>query len=164
MGLLSRLRPGSRTRLVLPPPGVLRRERRALTKAREEELRNLGGLLLEMYRQNRFREELLRERCERLLELDDRMAHVEGLLSALRRGLPPGRCDCGALLVWNAHFCANCGRAAGEQPLVGCAHCGAPLAADVSFCPACGTPVVPAASVEGEAVALEVAADAQLEG
>jgi hypothetical protein len=151
MRLLSRLRPGrSRGRFVLPPPGVLRRERRTLLKTREAELRDLGGLLVEMYRQNRFREDLVRERCERLLELDERALHVEGLLSALRRGLPPGRCECGALLVWNAHFCANCGRAAGEI-LVGCTSCGAPLPADANFCAACGAAVVPAATVEGTA-------------
>jgi hypothetical protein len=33
-----------------PQAGVLRRERRALLRAREDVLRDLGGLLVEMYR------------------------------------------------------------------------------------------------------------------
>ena len=33
-----------------PHPGLLRRERRALLKARDERLRDLGGLVVEMYR------------------------------------------------------------------------------------------------------------------
>jgi hypothetical protein len=146
MGLLSRLRLGGSAtsprsaRLALPPPGVLRREKRTLQKAREAELRDLGGLLLEMYRQDDFREDLLQERCAGLLELDERLFEVDGLLAALRRGLPPGRCPCGAPLPWNSHFCANCGRPAGE-PVVTCRRCGGPLAADASFCPRCATPV-----------------------
>ena len=46
-----------------PHAGLLRRERRALIKAREDELRELGGLLVEMYRRGGFREDLLAERC-----------------------------------------------------------------------------------------------------
>ena len=42
-----------------PQAGVLRRERRALLKAREDALRDLGGLLVEMYRRGGFRDDLL---------------------------------------------------------------------------------------------------------
>jgi Double zinc ribbon len=140
----------------VPPPGVLRRERKILEKARDAELRDLGGLLFEMYRQDRFREDLLHERCARVLDLDERLLEVDGLLAALRRGLPAARCECGAPLPWNSHFCANCGRAAGE-PLVTCRRCDAPLAADASFCAHCGTAVDPPAVVApGEATALEL--------
>ncbi|MBA3787994.1 MAG: hypothetical protein H0X21_04785, partial [Actinobacteria bacterium] len=45
-----------------PPPGELRRERRALLRLREERLRDLGGIALEMYRRDRFREDLVLER------------------------------------------------------------------------------------------------------
>ena len=38
--------------------GVLRRERRTLLKAREDTLRDLGGLLVEMYRRGGFRDDL----------------------------------------------------------------------------------------------------------
>jgi hypothetical protein len=154
MGVRSRLRLG-RSRVTLPPPGVLRRERKALEKARDAELRDLGGLLFEMYRQDRFREDLLQERCARVLDLDERLLEVDGLLAALRRGLPPERCACGAPLAWNAHFCANCGRAAGD-PVVVCRECSAPLAADSSFCQRCGQAVNPPPIVAGEATALEL--------
>src|ERR1700693_3245265 len=63
-----------RTKSALPPAGVLRRERRALLQVREERLRDLGGLLLEMFRRDRFREDLVRERCEELLEIDEHLA------------------------------------------------------------------------------------------
>jgi hypothetical protein len=169
MGLFSRLRLGGSAaspraaRRALPPPGVLRREKKALQRARETELRDLGGLLLEMYRQDDFREDLLQEGCARLLELDERLFEVDGLLAALRRGLPPGRCTCGAPLLWNSHFCANCGRPAGEA-VVACRRCGGPLAADTSFCPRCATPVrddtLPAAE---EPVSLELEAPGEPE-
>ena len=55
-------RPGRPARSAVPPAGVLRRERRALLQFREERLRDLGGLLLEMFRRDRFREDLIRER------------------------------------------------------------------------------------------------------
>src|SRR4029450_4615665 len=42
-----------------PSPGALRRERRAIVKAREERIQHLGGLTLEMYRRSSFRDELL---------------------------------------------------------------------------------------------------------
>ena len=44
-------------------PGALRRERRAILKAREELLRDLGGLAMEMYRREQFREDLLSEQA-----------------------------------------------------------------------------------------------------
>ena len=40
------------------PAGVLRRERRALLRARTTRLGDLGGLLVEMYRRGAFREDL----------------------------------------------------------------------------------------------------------
>ena len=42
-------------RRALPPAGQLRRERRALLQLREQRLRDLGGLMLEMYRRDQFR-------------------------------------------------------------------------------------------------------------
>ena len=58
-----------RRRRVAPPVSELRRERRALMRVREERLRDLGGLALEMYRRDRFREDLLIERCTDLIAL-----------------------------------------------------------------------------------------------
>src|SRR5918911_130624 len=86
-------------RRALPQPGQLRRERRLLLRAREQRIRDLGGLMLEMYRRDQFRQDLLVERCEELLALDDRLQELETLLAAavsVRRVAPPARCTCGA--------------------------------------------------------------------
>ena len=87
--------------------GILRRERRALIKAREERLRDLGGLLVEMYRRGGFRDDLLAERCADIVGIDARLAEVDDLLHARRRA---PRCECGAPILRHSHFCPNCGR------------------------------------------------------
>jgi hypothetical protein len=91
-----------------PPAGVLRRERRALQRLREERLRDLGGLLLEMYRRGSFREELLSEQCADLVAIETRLADIHLTLSGPPRRAP--RCICGAPLLPGARFCASCGR------------------------------------------------------
>jgi hypothetical protein len=96
----------------------LRRERRALLRLREQKLRDLGGLALEMYRRDQFRENLLLERCAELIGLEARIHELDVLLGAVRpahlaggRGAPrTARCECGAPLLWRSRFCANCGR------------------------------------------------------
>lgn len=93
-----------------PQPGVLRRERRALLKAREDALRDLGGLLVEMYRRGGFRDDLLAERAATVVGIDARLAEIEELLHAGRR-VP--RCECGAPILRGSHFCPNCGRELG---------------------------------------------------
>ena len=122
-------------------PGQLRRERRALSRMREERIRDLGGLALEMVRRNRFRQDLLFEQCREVLVLEDRIRVLDDALdraSAARHRRGEMYCECGAPLAWGAHFCANCGRGAGEA-VVSCARCGAPLPADARFCATCGT-------------------------
>jgi predicted amidophosphoribosyltransferase len=117
---------------------VLKREQRALLREREERVRDLGGLVFEMFRRDRFRVELVTERCADLVAVDQRLGELDSLLSASRRSQ---RCACGAPLAWGAHFCANCGRAVGSRPVVACARCGTPLPADVKFCGNCGSAV-----------------------
>jgi uncharacterized protein YjiS (DUF1127 family) len=121
----------------IPPPGVLRRERRALLQFREERLRDLGGLLLEMFRRDRFREDLVRERCEELLELDDHLAALDSLLGLSWTPPEPARCTCGAPLGEDARFCAACGRTVGPASRQ-CTACGSALAEDAVFCARCG--------------------------
>jgi uncharacterized protein YjiS (DUF1127 family) len=97
----------------LPPLGRLRRERRELLRTREERLRDLGGLMLEMFRRDQFRRELLLERCGNLVSLEDRIGELDTLIEAsLSRGRtrPAVRCECGAAVFWGAQFCAQCGR------------------------------------------------------
>src|SRR5262245_42180565 len=126
-----------RGRSSLPPPGVLRRERRALIDFREERLRDLGGLLLEMFRRNRFREDLVRERCEELVDINEHLASLDALLGISWTAPEPARCACGAPLVDEARFCPVCGRSVGEATRP-CPRCGNALSADAAFCPRCG--------------------------
>jgi hypothetical protein len=90
-----------------PHAGLLRRERRSLLKAREGALRDLGGLLVEMYRRGGFRDDLLAERASMVVGIDARLAEIEDLLHARRK---VARCECGAPILRGSHFCPNCGR------------------------------------------------------
>ncbi len=90
-----------------PHAGLLRRERRALVRAREGELRDLGGLLVEMYRRGGFRDDLLAERAATVVGIDARLAEIDELLQ--NRG-HSARCECGAPILRGSHFCPNCGR------------------------------------------------------
>ena len=134
-----------RLRRVAPSPGALRRERRAIIKAREERIRDLGGLVLEMYRHDVFREDLLNEQCQEVVGLELRLQELDSMLEAATtaRRAPAARCACGAPTVWGSHFCANCGRPVGETPVVSCEGCGHPLPADASFCASCGSSAEP---------------------
>jgi hypothetical protein len=108
--------------------------------------------MLEMYRRDQFRQDLLVGHCIDLIGLEERLHEVDSLLAAAvsaRRPAPAARCSCGAPLHWGSHFCANCGRPTPQAPpVVTCTACGAPLPADVRFCPSCGRSVdAPAAGV-----------------
>jgi zinc ribbon protein len=90
-----------------PHAGLLRREHKALLRAREDRLRDLGGLLVEMYRRGAFRDDLLQEGCADIVGIDARLADIDDLLHARRRA---PRCECGAPILRGSHFCPNCGR------------------------------------------------------
>jgi hypothetical protein len=155
-GAAASARPEGPPRRSLPHPGQLRRERRALLRVREQRLRDLGGLMLEMFRRDQFRQDLLVDRCDELVALDERLQELDTLLAAavsVRRAAPPARCTCGAPLVWGSHFCANCGRpVAATPPVVACPQCGSALAADAKFCAVCGKAVGPEQQSEAAAV------------
>ena len=67
-------------------PRELKRERKALLEVREERLRDLGGLALEMYKRDRFNAGLVVERCAELVAIEARVQEIDALLdgSALR--------------------------------------------------------------------------------
>jgi|SRR5919197_475627 hypothetical protein len=101
---------------------ALRRERRLLRRVREQRLRDLGGLMLELYRRGTFREDLLAEQCAQLVGIDDRLATLD---AALSRGGGERRCTCGAPILRGSRFCPSCGRAvaplrtpAGEETVI----------------------------------------------
>ena len=86
---------------------------------------------------DRFREDLIRERCEELLEIDDHLAALDSLLGLSWTPPDQARCACGATIAGNAPFCAACGRSLGEATR-SCAACGNALPADATFCSRCG--------------------------
>jgi hypothetical protein len=111
MGLFSSSREGGITPR-RPHAGALRRERRALLKARETALGDLGGLLLEMYRRGGFREDLLSERAAGVIGIDVRLAEIDELLDYRGR---PARCECGAPILRGSRFCPSCGRSVARE-------------------------------------------------
>jgi hypothetical protein len=123
----------------------MRRERRALARRREIEIRDVGGLAVEMVRRDRFRPELLIERAGEVLTVEQRLHELDSLLAAEAavRGLHHvPHCKCGAPLPPGVHFCSHCGRPAASTPPVStCAHCGQPLPAETNFCSFCGNAV-----------------------
>jgi hypothetical protein len=105
---------------VVPPPRELKRERKALLQVREERLRDLGGLTLEMYKRDRFVAGLVVERCAELAAIEARVQEIDELLdgtASLRGGRHGAVCVCGAPLMLGARFCATCGRPATGDPL-----------------------------------------------
>jgi hypothetical protein len=137
------------------------RERRALGRRREIELRDVGGLAVEMVRRDRFNPDLLVTRAGEVLELERRIHELDSLLAAegaVRGVRGVAHCKCGAPLAPGVHFCSHCGRpASGTPPVLTCTHCGQPLPADVNFCAFCGHGVAAEEylAAEGEAAPVE---------
>ena len=120
-------------------------------RTREERIRDLGGLMLEMFRRDQFKQDLLIEQCQEVIAVESRLREIDELLEvsvAQRREGVGHRCTCGAPIQWGSHFCANCGRPVGEEPVVSCSNCGNAIPADAQFCAHCGT-AVPAATDDG---------------
>jgi hypothetical protein len=101
-----------------PAASDLRRERRALLLLREERLRELGGLTLEMYRRDHFNETLVIERCAELVAIEARVSEIDALLQGARglRRRGAAICECGAPVLMGARFCPSCGRSQFEEP------------------------------------------------
>ena len=63
-----------------------------------------------MFRQNRFNDELVRERCSELVELDRRLAELDEVLRAATHRAPLRRHECGSEIPPFSRFCPGCGR------------------------------------------------------
>jgi hypothetical protein len=78
---------------------------------REDRLRDLGGLTLEMYRRDQFNETLIVERCAELVAIEARVGEIVAILAGARgirrRNAPV--CRCGAPILVGARFCPSCG-------------------------------------------------------
>ena len=112
-----------------------------MLRLREDKIRDVGGLVLEMYRQDAFREGLLYEQCAEIASIEERLHELDTLLAAAaasRTAPPAARCACGSPLLWGSHFCANCGRPVAQAPVLACPSCGHALAADARYCTLCG--------------------------
>ncbi len=86
-----------------------------MLQVREERLRDLGGLALEMYKRDRFNAGLVVERCAELVAIEARVHEIDAVLDGsarLRRGSVT--CVCGAPFLLGARFCATCGRPVAE--------------------------------------------------
>jgi hypothetical protein len=103
-------------RKAAPAASELRRERRALLQIREDRLRDLGGLTLEMYRRDQFNEALVVERCAELVAIETRISEIDALVSGLGlRRRQHSICACGAPILVGARFCPSCGRVLDEE-------------------------------------------------
>ena len=91
--------------------GSLLRERRALVAEREQRVRDLGGVLLELFRRGERRDELLQTLCEEILAIEQRLHGIDTQVSGTGAAdAPPTvRCVCGAPLAWDAERCEVCG-------------------------------------------------------
>jgi hypothetical protein len=109
--------PAPRRRRYLPPPSRLRRERHLLLRFREQRINELGGLVLEMYREDQFRQDVVHERAGEIVALEERVREVDRLLAArTSRAERTLRCArCGAHLYPGARFCPSCGQALEAQ-------------------------------------------------
>jgi hypothetical protein len=96
--------------------GKLRRRLRYLRRVRDLELRDLGGLVYETYRQKRPRQELVERKVRVLAATDKELSGLELALNdrrPLRELRMPGiggQCPrCGEVYGSAARFCSNCG-------------------------------------------------------
>jgi NADH pyrophosphatase NudC (nudix superfamily) len=133
----------------------IRSQIRALRKQKQDALKELGAAIYAMARRNELSEERIRDRCEGVGRLDDRIREKEEELRRLHQrtqeaiGHPraAGTCVCGAKLYEEMRYCPNCGRKAPEPPAgeaevrpagVACPRCGTTVPPGGSYCPGCG--------------------------
>ncbi len=109
-------------RLGLTQRGRLRRQIRFLRKQRELQMRDLGGLIFDMYRFGSKRQDLVREKLKLMFEADRELRAFEAMLGGRRGPLEVrepgvgGSCPrCLTLYSTDAHYCWRCGLALTEQ-------------------------------------------------
>ena len=100
----------------------LRRRVRFLRKQRELQMRDLGGLIFDMYRFGSKRQDLVREKLRAMFEADRELREFEALLGGRQGSLDvrepgvAGSCPrCLTLYSTDAHYCWRCGLALTEE-------------------------------------------------
>jgi hypothetical protein len=103
--------------------GRARRRLRYLRRLRELQLRDLGGLVFDLYRFGEQREQLVRAKLDRIIATDKEIRALEVAME--ERGRPRevrqpgvgGACaGCGELHSTYARFCSGCGRELSGPP------------------------------------------------
>lgn len=98
--------------------GRARRRLRYLRQLRDLQLRDLGGLVFDLYRFGEQREALVRGKLDAIIATDKEIATLEtrlgqvpqGRLLEIRQPGVGGACaSCGAFHASDAHFCSTCG-------------------------------------------------------
>jgi hypothetical protein len=109
-------------RLGLRERSRLRRRVRFLRKQRELQMRDLGGLIFDMYRFGSKRQDLVREKLRLMFEADRELREFEAMLGGRRPPLEvreagvAGSCPrCLTLYSTDAHYCWRCGLPLTEQ-------------------------------------------------
>ena len=121
------VRPARKTRRTPPRLGLIQRARlrrrvRFLRKQRELQLRDLGGLIFDMYRFGSKRQDLVREKLRVMFEADRELREFEAMLGGrtgrleVREPGVGGSCPrCLTLYSTDAHYCWRCGLALTEE-------------------------------------------------
>lgn len=106
-----------------PERAKLRRRLRHLRTLREVQLRDLGGLVLDLYKFRETRNDLLLPRLEEVRTTDRELRELEAVLDdrrPLRELREPGiggKCPkCDAYVGTSASFCSRCGAPAPSAP------------------------------------------------
>ncbi len=148
------LPPARLPRDVLEPPAPpapprlrdLRRERRQLSTRLAALQADLGGLAMEMARQNHFNYPLLRGRAVEAVEIERRLREIETRIIAEREraeaaGGPPG-------LPAAPPVAAE--PPPPPEPVLACPSCGGAARVDANFCAYCGAVIAAAREEAGE--------------
>lgn len=111
-------RPAPAASLDLRARGRARRRLRYLRRVRELQLRDLGGLVFDLYRFGEQREALVRAKLDAIIATDKEIAWLEDALGQpagerrleVRQPAVGGACaNCGAFHGSDARYCATCG-------------------------------------------------------
>lgn len=87
-----------------------------MLRYREERIRDLGGLVLEMYREDSFRQDVVHDQAAEIVGLEERLREIDRLLAARTTRGRTFRCvQCGTPLHSGARFCPSCGQALEAQ-------------------------------------------------
>jgi hypothetical protein len=103
--------------------GQLRRRIRQLRRRRDALLLELGGLVMEMHRQGRGDQQLVRSRAEEVSRVDTEARALARALDGGDRlddlvaaGILGACGSCGTLLSTDARYCSQCGTAVAAKP------------------------------------------------